>query len=195
MKVRWKNETRRLEDLLPMPCNPRRLTDEQRTQLGESLGRFGLADPIVVNRSGAVIGGHQRLKVLADAGVETVDVRVPDRDLSPEEEQELNLRLNKNGGEWDPDLLADHYQPDLLNQVGFVEAEYRPPRPGLEDGFPEDGEGAPRVGDRADCVIVIGEVRCKVARDEYEAWIEELRQTVGFEDAQIIAELRRRLAL
>ncbi len=195
MKIRWKNETRRLVDLLPMACNPRRLTDEQRAQLEASLSRFGLADPIVVNRSGTVIGGHQRLKVLADACVETVDVRVPERDLTPEEERELNLRLNKNAGEWDPDLLADHYQPDLLNQVGFVEAEYQPPRPSLDDGFPEDGEGEPRAGDRADCVIVVGEVRCKVVRAEYETWIEEVRQTVGFEEAQIIAELRRRLSL
>ena len=54
--------------------------------------------------------------------VEEVDVMVPSRELSFEEEQELNLRLNKNQGSWDYDLLQD-MDLDLLLDVGFDDHE------------------------------------------------------------------------
>lgn len=39
-----------------------------------------------------------------------------------EREKELNLRLNRNSGEWDFDLLKD-FDLDLLLDVGFEELE------------------------------------------------------------------------
>lgn len=43
-------------------------------------------------------------------------------DLNKEQEQELNLRLNKNGGEFDFKLLGG-LDKDLLRQVGFLDKE------------------------------------------------------------------------
>lgn len=47
-----------------------------------------------------------------------MDVRVPERELSIEEEKELNLRLNKNSGEFDLGLLTS-FDPSMLVNVGF----------------------------------------------------------------------------
>lgn len=123
-KIKWASETRSIDDLIPADYNPRQANDKQTKDLERSLDRFDLASPIVINKDGKVIGGHFRLRILKDKGIDMVDVRVPDRQLSEEEERELNLRLNKNTGEWDWGNLANFDEMDLLN-VGFEAEELK----------------------------------------------------------------------
>ncbi len=125
MKITWKNEKRKTADLLPADYNPRMLTDRERSDLEESITKFGSAEPIVINtgsRANILIGGHQRVKIYSDLGIEEIDVRVPSRELTIEEETELNLRLNKNTGSWDLDKLKDLDIEKLL-EVGFGDEE------------------------------------------------------------------------
>lgn len=117
-KIKWRSETRNIADLKPAKYNPRKISSKQKTQLKKSIDKFSLADPLVINKNNTVIGGHQRLEILKVKKVATTDVRVPDRLLTNEEEKELNLRLNKNLGEWDMDLLSG-ITKDLLIEVGF----------------------------------------------------------------------------
>lgn len=114
----WTSKTVPIEKLIPADYNPRKLSQDSETQLDRSIKKFSLADPIVINFDNKVIGGHQRLKILKKSGVKTVDVRVPSRLLSETEEKELNLRLNKNLGEWDFDALSK-FDEDMLKEVGF----------------------------------------------------------------------------
>jgi len=107
------------------PYNPRRWSEDATKQLTESIQRFGLVDPVIVNnapeRKGIVIGGHFRLKVAKDLGyseVPVVYVNIPDL----KREKELNLRLNKNLGDWDFDLLSQ-FDESLLTDVGFSSEE------------------------------------------------------------------------
>lgn len=60
---------------------------------------------IVNERTGIVVGGHQRLKVLKDLGYTEIEVSVVD--LTDEQEKALNVALNKISGEWDFPLLKD----------------------------------------------------------------------------------------
>jgi DNA modification methylase len=108
-------------ELLPATYNPRKWSDEAIAQLTESMKRFGLVDPIVVNgaseRKNIVIGGHFRLKVAKDLGfkeIPVVYIDIPDL----EKEKELNLRLNKNVGDWDWNLLAE-FGETVLADIGF----------------------------------------------------------------------------
>ena len=72
-------ESRRVADLLTADYNPRTISDQALAGLGASIGRYGLVQPIIVNaRTGRVVGGHQRLKVLQAKGVEATDVLVID---------------------------------------------------------------------------------------------------------------------
>lgn len=107
-------------DLKPAIYNPRKISDKQKEELKTSIQKFGFVDPIIVNdhkeRKGVVIGGHQRLSVAKELGFKKVPVVL--LNLPEAKERELNLRLNKNVGEWDIDLLRNFDIGDLL-RVGF----------------------------------------------------------------------------
>jgi len=123
--IEWKNERRKVIDLLPADYNPRLLTEKEKEDLTESIKRFSTVEPVVINigkRNNILIGGHARIVIYADLGIEEIDVRVPNRELTIEEETELNLRLNKNTGSWDPIKLKD-LSLDLLSDVGFDSQE------------------------------------------------------------------------
>ena len=138
--MNWRTEKRKIKDLIPADYNPRILPEAQKKELGKSLKKFNVADPIIINTNNKIIGGHQRLKVLTEQGVKEVDVRVPEEELTPDQEKELNLRLNRNIGEWDYDLLAG-FDKALLEDVGFDSFEldkiFRPEERPDDDDAPE----------------------------------------------------------
>ncbi len=108
-------------DLIPADYNPRKHDEEATEQLKQSILRFGLVDPVIANsspdRKNTIIGGHFRWEVAKQLGYKTVPVVYVDiPDL--EKEKELNLRLNKNTGEFDWDLLAK-FDESFLSDVGF----------------------------------------------------------------------------
>lgn len=43
--------------------------------------------------------------------------------------------------------------------------------------------------------IVFGDIRIKITRRQYDAWLESIRLSVGMSDAEIVAEIRRRLGV
>lgn len=120
--ITWRNERRKVSALIPAEYNPRTLTEKQRADLTASIRQFSEVEPVVVNIDGTIIGGHQRAKIYADLGIEEIDVRVPSRKLDPDEERALNLRLNKNTGEWDWKKLGG-FDQRMLAEVGFSRDE------------------------------------------------------------------------
>ena len=120
-----KIQTILISELKPSVYNPRKWSKGATDQLKESIQRFGLVDPILVNgaqnRMNIVIGGHFRLKVAKELGlnhVPVVYVDIPDE----AKEKELNVRLNKNLGDWDYELLKD-FDASLLEDIGFSSME------------------------------------------------------------------------
>jgi len=111
----------KIAELQNSEYNPRKWTNEAITSLKESITKFGLVDPILVNsapeRKNIVIGGHFRLKIAKDLGYKEVPVYYIDLpDI--EKEKELNIRLNKNTGDWDLKLLAE-FDSSMLTDIGF----------------------------------------------------------------------------
>jgi DNA modification methylase len=101
--------------------NPRKWSKEATIQLEESVKKYGLVDPLIVNsapnRKGIIIGGSFRWAVARELKLKEVPVvyiKIP----SIEKEKELNLRLNKNTGDWDWNLLAN-FGEDFLSEIGF----------------------------------------------------------------------------
>ena len=96
-------------DLHPAKYNPRkdlRPSDPEYEKLKRSITTFGNVEPIVWNRrTGNVVGGHQRLKVLTVLGETHVECVVVD--MAEAEEKALNVALNKISGDWDLPLLKD----------------------------------------------------------------------------------------
>ena len=114
-----------IDVLRPCEYNPRRWDKEVEEQLKESINRFGIVDPLLVNsadeRKNIVIGGHFRLSVFKSLGIKIVPVvyiNIPDI----EKEKELNIRLNLNTGDFDFDILKT-FDETFLSSVGFSSEE------------------------------------------------------------------------
>ncbi len=117
----------KIEDLKPAEYNPRKLTEKQKNEIKKSIDKFGMVEPIVVNsapkRKNIIIGGHQRFYICREIGwkeMPVVYVNIPDI----KKEQELNLRLNKNLGDWDYSILSS-FDEDILLDVGFEDDELK----------------------------------------------------------------------
>ncbi len=96
------------EKLNPSAYNPRKDLqpgDPEFEKLLRSVEEFGYVEPIVWNsRTGNIVGGHQRFKVLRQLNYTEIDCVVVDMDEA--REKALNIALNKISGEWDEEKLA-----------------------------------------------------------------------------------------
>ena len=101
--------------------NPRRdlqPEDAAYQKLRRSIETFGYIEPLIwTERTGHVVGGHQRLKVLLEQGTEDIEAVVVD--LEEKDEKILNVLLNKVKGRWDIGGLADLLQQ--LDETGDME--------------------------------------------------------------------------
>ena len=136
-----------ISKLNPAEYNPRKNLqpgDAEYEKLKRSMEQFGYVEPVIWNKTtGRVIGGHQRLKVLVDMGLNEVDCVVVEMD--EEREKALNIALNKINGEWDTDklamLISDLQGSDFdVSLTGFEEAE-------IADLFEKTGEKEVRDDD------------------------------------------------
>ncbi|MCX5680304.1 MAG: DNA modification methylase [Candidatus Omnitrophica bacterium] len=105
----------KIDQINPAAYNPRldlKPGDPDYEKLKKSIEKFGYVEPLVWNsRTGNLVGGHQRLKILVGQGAKEVEVSVVDFDLK--EEKALNLALNKIRGDWDIEKLGE-----LLDELG-----------------------------------------------------------------------------
>ena len=67
---------KKIDELKPANYNPRKNLkpgDKEYEKLKKSIKEFGYVEPVIYNkRTGIVVGGHQRLKVLKDLGYEEI---------------------------------------------------------------------------------------------------------------------------
>jgi|1_EtaG_2_1085319.scaffolds.fasta_scaffold00449_24 ParB family chromosome partitioning protein len=142
-------------DLKASEYNPRKLSKKESGDIKKSLSKYGFVDPIIVNkrkdRENIIIGGHQRVKVWKALGNSTVPVHYVD--LDQKDEKELNIRLNRNTGSWDWDILiAEFEQPDLIDW-GFDPLDFT-----METIAPEETEGDDDVPENVEPITVLGDL-------------------------------------
>lgn len=114
-----------IEQLKPAEYNPRKIDEFDRKEIKKSLEKYGFVENTIVNmhegREYTIIGGHQRIDIAKTLGFTHVPCVFMDLEL--EDEKELNVRLNKNGGKFDLDLLRKYFNKDFLLNSGFKEKE------------------------------------------------------------------------
>jgi len=158
-----KVQTVGINQINPAAYNPRvdlKPGDAEYEKLTSSLKKFGCVENLVWNsRTGNLVSGHQRLKVMKDLGYQEVDVVVVD--LSLPEEKMLNLALNKISGDWDEDKLASLLEDlrvsaeDDIVLTGFDQEEIsalldqaiEPPAEDAFDGLIQPKETITKRGD------------------------------------------------
>lgn len=115
----------------PAPYNPRidlQPGDPEYDSLKQSIEKFGYVDPLIWNeRTGHLVGGHQRFKILLEDNPSEILVSVVS--LNDQDEKALNVALNKISGHWDENklekLLTELKDNNLdLETIGFTEEEY-----------------------------------------------------------------------
>ncbi|HJU78128.1 MAG TPA: ParB N-terminal domain-containing protein [Nitrososphaeraceae archaeon] len=120
--LNWRLEKRKLRELVPNDRNPRELSKMQEGHLRKSLEKYGLIDKPIV-QGNKVIGGHQRINVMISMGISECDCWIADDEISQADIDELMIRLNRNHGEWDFDILANEFDMQMLFDWGFTEDE------------------------------------------------------------------------
>lgn len=119
--LEWYNDKRKVSDLIPYEYNPRKRTPERIEKLKESLEKFNLVEIPAINLDNTIIAGHQRVYALFEIGRgdDLIDVRIPNRMLTEAEFKEYNVRSNVGIGEWDFDLLIEHFSEFNFDSLGL----------------------------------------------------------------------------
>lgn len=176
--IRWRNEKRRVGDLIPWTINPRRMSAPATERLLDSIGRYGQASTIAIGPDGEIYDGHQRVQALRQAYGDdyVVDVRVAERALTEPERKQLSVYLHRGAfGEWDMDRLLSNFDFDDLVDWGFERWE-------LGIGDDVDVIGVPRqeldgarennnmriMGTGANVALNFGEIMTTLPSDIYQ---------------------------
>jgi len=156
-------QTLEINEINPAVYNPRKDLkpgDPDYEKLKKSITEFDMVEPLVWNkRTGNLVGGHQRLKILKAMDIKAVEVSVVD--LDDANEKALNLALNKISGEWDLPRLKDLLQEldtgdfDMeitgfdLKEIEDLMSQFHVPEEGLtdDDDVPEPTESITCKGD------------------------------------------------
>jgi DNA modification methylase len=100
--------------------NPRIIKDHKFKKLVQSIKDFPEMlekRPIVVDENMIVLGGNMRLKACVEAGLKEVWIDVAN--WTEEQKQEFIIKDNVGFGEWDWEILANEWEPDLLDKWGL----------------------------------------------------------------------------
>jgi hypothetical protein len=142
-KITWRNEQRKLSDLIPWADNPRQITKEQGKRLTASLRKFGYSQPIEIEPDNLILDGHQRdflMQTMSEYTKDTLlDVRVSSRKFTDAERREYVLYKGQGAsGEWNMDLISSWDPKELVEWGGFTDAQM--------GGFGELGSDLPEEG-------------------------------------------------
>jgi len=127
-KLHWITKKVKVSDLLQLDINPRKISEQKKQKLIESLEKFDLVEIPAINTDMQIIGGNQRVTalMLVGRGDEEIDVRYPNRKLTPKEVKEYAIISNTHAGEFDFDILQLEFADINMGEIGFD-------IPGLDD--------------------------------------------------------------
>lgn len=149
--------------LIATEYNPKKCSPKDEEDITNSIKRFGLVDPIIVNtypkRENIIVGGHQRTRIAKNLGyteMPCVEVYLP-----LEKEKELNIRLSKNTAPIDEAMLAANFSKEMLLEVGFREAQLKSFLSDFEKKFNEIDDSncayplVPKFSEKYDALIIV----------------------------------------
>lgn len=138
----WHTEQRQLKDLIPLERNPfGRIRRAAKKRLESKIKRLGVFDIPTIDLNNDLLTFNKRRHILMALGrdQETIDVRVPNRELTKEERQEVILSSNIHEGEWDSVILAEDFNNLDLEELGIdmsaLEMDFFDDKEAIDDDF------------------------------------------------------------
>ena len=188
-----------IEAIAPNPRNPNTHPQNQIKLLAQNIRYHGWRHPITVSKlSGLVVAGHGRLEAAKELGVSIVPVEYQDFDT---EDNELAVLVSDNRlaelSSLDLNSLADIVEKfkdsdfDTL-LAGFDGADLDALLNGENKEFQEEAE---KELSQSDITIQAGNYRFRMRQNEFGAWMDALKQQVGFDKESVVAEIKRRLEI
>jgi len=120
-QLKWETKKVKVKDLIQLDINPRKISEEKKQKLVESLEKFNLVEIPAVNTDLQIIGGNQRVTalLLVGRGEEEIDVRYPNRKLTKKEVKEYAIISNTHAGEFDFEMLDLEFSDISIGELGF----------------------------------------------------------------------------
>lgn len=110
-----------LEELRPADYNPRQISETAFVKLKESLKRFGIVKPIILNGNGVLTAGHQRTKAMKEIGITSCPA-IMLKEVSRHDEIKFNLFHNSiETGKTSAKLLNPESVPEGYSFVNHGE--------------------------------------------------------------------------
>ncbi len=189
-----------LDQVIPYARNPR-INAHAIEKVAASIKEFGFRQPIVTDKDMVIVVGHVRYEAAKRLGLKKLPVHVA-TELTAEQIKAYRITDNRVGeeSEWDKALLQleitelddASYATDMLGFNAEELKEIQASLDGLEDGFGDDEDDEI---EEADTTARIASYTFPIPREQYLEWMEAMKQEVGFEKKEVIAELKRRLGL
>ena len=120
-QLKWETKKVKVKDLIQLDINPRKISEDKKQKLVESLEKFNLVEIPAVNTDLQIIGGNQRVTalLLVGRGEEEIDVRFPNRKLTKKEVKEYAIISNTHAGEFDFEILDLEFADISIGELGF----------------------------------------------------------------------------
>jgi len=190
-----------VDDLKPNPRNPNTHPARQIELLAKNIRYFGFRHPITVSKlCGFIVAGHGRLLAAKELGMQIVPVDYQDF-ASENDEMAVLVADNRLAELASLDLNS---LESIINDLkvegfdtlltGFDEADLDSLLEGVEPGD-NDSEDPDEDLEKGDVTIALGLYRFKVSQEDYLAWIDTVKQVVGFDKDSVTKELRNRLGV
>jgi ParB-like chromosome segregation protein Spo0J len=122
--MNWNLKKVNLSQVTEWSKNPRILTKTRAKQIKACIDKFGMIDKPILNQDLTIIGGHQRIRLMLQSGINEIDCYVCDQQLSERDAEELALSLNKLTADWDWDRLANEFDYESLLAGGFEAKDF-----------------------------------------------------------------------
>lgn len=189
----------KIDELLAHPKNPNTHPQNQINLLAQNIRYHGWRHAIVVSKlSGYIVAGHGRLEAAKELGVSIVPVEYQD---FATEDNELAVLVGDNRlaelSSLDTNSLQDIVDQFKENDFDTILAGYEPAdlESLLEEKKPDFDEDGEKELEQSEITIQAGNYRFRMSQEDFGAWIDKLKQEVGFDKESVIAEIRRRLAI
>jgi len=163
------------------PKNPRFIKDKQFDILCESIKKnqdYFETRPVLCNAKMVIFAGTQRWHAAKKIGLKEVPTVI--MDISEERQDELMLRDNKSSGEWNMEILANEFEIELLQEVGFTNEE-------LNFNVEDISESNPNSKDVSDKVFEKYCVMIELKNENEQAELYEKLKEMGYQNIKIMS--------